>query len=359
MNRGVLLMKTIAITGPTGSIGMALIKKCISEGVRVLAFVNPDSKRLDRIPDNPLVSVIKCGLDGLSGCCAEDDNSVLVDGDACLTKCDAFYHFAWAGTFGDVRNNMPLQEQNAAYVLDAVRLAKRMGAKVFIGAGSQAEYGRVEGLLTADTPANPENGYGIYKLKAGNDSRKLCKELGMVHIWTRILSVYGPYDGMGTMIMSTITKLLNGEKPSLTKGEQIWDYLYSDDAANAMFLLGQVGVREYNEKYDCAVNSDSFEKDSGDSEENCEKLTSAVDGNVYVIGSGIGRPLREYMEIMRDTINPDLELGIGEVPYGPKQVMHLQADISDLKRDTGFNPNYDFEEGIRNTIEYVRNNMLL
>ena len=321
-------MKTVAITGPTGSIGMALIKKCISENVRVLAFVNPDSKRLDRIPDSPLVSVIKCGLDKLSDYCGENDNLATTDGDTCLTKCDAFYHFAWAGTFGDVRNNMPLQERNAEYVLDAVRLAKRMGAKVFIGAGSQAEYGRVEGLLTADTSANPENGYGIYKLKAGNESRKLCKELDMAHIWTRILSVYGPYDGMGTMIMSTIAKLLNGEKPSLTKGEQIWDYLYSDDAANAMFLLGQAGA-------------------SAD-------LVSAVDGNVYVIGSGIGRPLKEYMEIMRDAINLDLELGIGEVPYGPKQVMHLQADISDLKRDTGFEVQYDFEEGIRNTIEYVR-----
>lgn len=308
-------MKTIAITGPTGAIGMALIKKCIDEGVRVLAFVRPDSDRLDRIPDNPMVVTVKCGLDGLK------------DFDPELLECDVFYHFAWAGTFGDVRNNMPLQERNAAYVLDAVRLAKRMNAKVFIGAGSQAEYGRVEGMLTASTPTNPENGYGIYKLKAGNESRELCRELGLVHIWTRILSVYGPYDGNGTMIMSTISKLLRGEKPSLTKGEQIWDYLYSDDAANAMFLLGKAG---------CA-----------------EAYSGNVDGKVYVIGSGIGKPLAEYIQIMRDAIDPSLPLGIGDVPYGPRQVMHLQADISDLQRDTGFEVSTGFEEGIRSTIDFL------
>lgn len=330
-------MKTVAITGPTGAIGMALMKKCIQEGVRVLAFVRPDSARLDRIPDNPLIVPVLCGLDGIKDFNPEG------------LECDVFYHFAWAGTFGDVRNNMPLQEQNAEYVLDAVKLAKRMKAKVFIGAGSQAEYGRIEGMLTADTFTNPENGYGIYKLKAGNESRKLCGELGLVHIWTRILSVYGPYDGNGTMIMSTISKLLNGEKPSLTKGEQIWDYLYSDDAANAMFLLGEVGCKEYEQKY----NGDQSGTEEG-SGESIEHPYGSVDGKIYVIGSGIGRPLREYIEIMRDAINLSLPLGIGEVPYGPKQVMHLQADISELQRDTGFEVKVDFAEGIRKTIEYVR-----
>ena len=61
-------------------------------------------------------------------------------------------------------------------------------------------------------------------------------------IWTRILSIYGPYDGENTMVMSTIYKLLNSEKPSCTKGEQMWDFLYSKDAALAMRLLGEKGT---------------------------------------------------------------------------------------------------------------------
>ena len=56
----------------------------------------------------------------------------------------------------------------------------------------------------------------------------------------------------------------------------------------------------------------------------------------------------------RDAIDPALPLGLGEVPYGPLQVMHLQADASALQEDTGWRPATPFEEGIRETIEWVR-----
>lgn len=66
------------------------------------------------------------------------------------------------------------------------------------------------------------------------------------------------------------------------------------------------------------------------------------------------RPLKDYIEALRDAIDPALPLGLGEVPYGPLQVMHLQADTSALQEDTGWRPATPFEEGIRETIEWVR-----
>ena len=48
---------------------------------------------------------------------------------------------------------------------------------------------------------------------------------GYASYMDRILSIYGPYDGDKTMVMSTIGKLLKGESPSCTKGEQMWDFL--------------------------------------------------------------------------------------------------------------------------------------
>ena len=75
---------------------------------------------------------------------------------------------------------------------------------------------------------------------------------------------------------------------------------------------------------------------------------------VYPLGSGKARPLREYIEIMRDAIDPSLKLGFGEIPYAPLQVMHLQADITDLEQDTGFRPSVAFETGIQDTIEWMR-----
>ena len=57
---------------------------------------------------------------------------------------------------------------------------------------------------------------------------------------------------------------------------------------------------------------------------------------------------------MRDAINPEAKLGVGEVPYGPKQVMYLCADIDELKKDTGFEPQISFEDGIRKTIDWIK-----
>lgn len=51
-------------------------------------------------------------------------------------------------------------------------------------------------------------------------------------------------------------------------------------------------------------------------------------------GQRTARPLREYIETLRDAIDPALPLGLGKIPYGPQQVMFLQADITQLAADT-------------------------
>lgn len=45
-------------------------------------------------------------------------------------------------------------------------------------------------------------------------------------------------------------------------------------------------------------------------------------------------------------------LGIGDVLYADKQVMHLEADIEPLRADLGYTPQTMFDEGINETIKY-------
>lgn len=299
-------IRSAVITGPTGAVGTALCKLLAQEQITVWAVVKPESKRTEHLKELDGVQIISCDAANLSQ---------LTD-----IKADAFFHLAWAKTTGQGRNDMPAQIRNIQYTIDAVHAASRLGCKVFVGAGSQAEYGRVDHALTPDTPCFPENGYGMAKLCAGQMSRTECEKLGIEHIWPRILSVYGPHDGMGSMVSSVIRTLLKGECPALIAGEQIWDFLYADDAARALYLLALYGKS----------------------------------GAVYPLGSGQARSLKDYITMLRDAIDPSLLLGFGEIPYGDKQVMHLEADISALQRDTGFAPQTDFAAGIRKTIEWVR-----
>lgn len=305
-------MKKVVITGATGMIAVALIKYLIEKEIEVIAICRPNSSKLKNVPKHKLVRIVECDITDLIGL-----------KDYLNEKYDAFFHFAWNGTFGNSRNDSYLQNMNVKYTLDAVNLASHLGCEVFVGAGSQAEYGRVEGKLSSATPTDPENGYGIAKYTAGKLSAIYAKQLNIKHVWARILSVYGPNDNNFTMIMSTIEKLLNGERASFTKGEQEWDYLYCDDAAKAIYLMALYGK----------------------------------DQAVYPLGSGIHRPLSEYITILREEIPRDCEIGLGDIPYSDNQVMYLCADISELTKDTGFVPTMSFREGIKKTIQYKQNSL--
>lgn len=306
-------MKKVLITGPTGAVGMAVIKQCIEQEIEVYAICRPDSERKQRIPNHALVHIIECDLDSLQALTNKD-----------VPTSDIFFHLGWVSTIGEGRNDMDVQLKNIQYTLEAVRLAKRIGCDTFIGAGSQAEYGRPEAgtKLNADVATFPESGYGMAKLCAGQMSRIECEKLGLKHIWVRILSVYGPYDGEKTMIMSSIRRLLAGKRIPLTEGGQEWDYLYSEDAARALLLIGEKGI----------------------------------DHKIYCLGNGKTKRLRDYVEIMRDCVDSDSELGFGDIPYSDKQIMYLCADITELTRDVSFTPNTEFREGIRLTIEWARRN---
>lgn len=312
-------MKRAVVTGCTGMLGTALIEKLLEESFEVIAVARPGSSRLSNIPQSENVTVVELSMENISNL-PEILSGLSVD------KCDLFFHFAWDGTHGDSRNNMDIQLLNMKYSVDAVRVASKLKCEAFLGAGSQAEYGRVKDgtKLSGNLSCNPENGYGIGKFCAGKMTRIEAEKLGIKHVWVRILSTYGILDGAHTLPMSLIRGFYENGRASCTKGEQMWDYLYAKDAAEAFFL--------------CA--------------------TKGVHGKVYPIGSGVVKPLSYYIETIRNFIDPSMEIGFGEVDYYPGQVMYLCADIEELKNDTGFAPKYSFEEGIKETINWYKETYL-
>lgn len=293
-------MKTYVISGATGMIGRALTACLLSRGERVLALVRPDSERAAGLPKSPNFRLIGCDMAGYASYMPDE-------------KADVFFHLAWAKTTGESRDDMAAQWQNVRYALDAVHLAERFGCTKFVGAGSQAEYGPAKVPLSAETPVNPESGYGIAKYAAGKMTALLCRQLGMAHCWVRILSIYGEGDGKNTLISYLIRTLQSGEVPQLTPCEQTWDYLYAGDAAAALVAIADKGRN----------------------------------GAVYPLGNGQGRPLSDYVCTLRDCVASGAEVAFGARPYYPHQPMYLVADIRALTADTGFTPLVSFAEGIR------------
>ena len=302
------IINSIVVTGATSTIGVAVITEALKNNIHVLAICSKNCKKLNRLPLNDLLTIVECDI-------SEYKKFTISD----RKEYDAFFHFAWLSSINNIeRNNLYPQTQNIIYSLDSVELAEKLNCKIYIGAGSQAEYGRRKEILNESIEALPETAYGIAKLCAGQMTRLACKRKNIIHIWPRIFSVYGPCCADETVVQYTIKELLNGHVPKLSGGEQLWDFLYFKDAGKALLLLAQYGHN----------------------------------GETYCVASGNSHMLKEYLYQIRDMINPDIKLGLGIIPYDENTVMHLQADISKLKQQTGFLPEYSFEEGIKETIEW-------
>lgn len=303
-------IRSAVVNGALGSIGLALVDNLVHKGIHTWAIVCPGDARAKLLPKE--AQIVPCDMRSIDALPRLIGESV-----------DAFFHLAWMGTIGQGRNDMALQTENIRCAVAAVEAAEKLKCKVFVGAGSQAEHGRIEGFVRPDSPCFPLNGYGMAKLCAGQMTRSMCAARGIRHVWARIISVYGPNDGPLSVTSVIMNKLFKGEKPALTAGEQLWDYLYSDDAAEGLYCMAAAGK----------------------------------DGAVYPLGSGKVRPLAEYFSLIRDAVDPSLPLGLGELPYPPNQVMHLQADLATLHKDTGFSARVSFEEGIHKTVAICRSRM--
>lgn len=293
-------MKKLIITGATGMIGSAIVRESLKQNYDITCLVRASSSRIKNIPQVNHVHIIDCNISDYKTLELKD-------------KFDVFMHLAWDKTSVSGRDDVDCQLKNIEYTMDAVRLAKRCGCNIFIGAGSQAEYGIQKVPLTPELPVNPESGYGIAKYTAGKLAEMLCKQIGIRFNWMRILSVYGPNDGDNTLISYVCRELKAGRSPELTKCEQTWDYLHCDDAARAFLAVAEHGV----------------------------------DGKFYPLGSGRGRRLSDYLEDIKAIINPDIVLGFGKKEYYPHQPMHLVADVSELEKDTGWKSFILFRDGVK------------
>lgn len=303
----VITMNTIVVTGATSMIGSAIIRSALKHNVeKVYAVVRPGSTKLDHLPVDQRICLVACDTSHMT-----DLPELIHD------RCDVFYSIAWSLTGRERNADLMAQTVNIGYTIEAVEAAKELGCRAFVGAGSQAEYGRSAVLpMGPETATDPVQPYGIAKFAAGKMALTRASQLDLDAFWVRIFSVYGPYEKPTTMISSSLKKMKDGEVCDFTEGTQTWDFLYADDAGEAFIAIGR----------------------------------KAHGRKVYCLGSGEGKPLRDYILTMRDVVNPDLPVHLGAISYGPAGPLSICADITTLTEDTGWRPAISFEEGIRRTL---------
>ena len=293
-------MKKIIITGAAGFLGKNTVEVLQKKGYFVYAVIRPGSLHNDRLQETDRLKKIELDLADI-GRLPECING----------ECDAFLHLAWGG---DDRNGFAAQYRNVDYTLQALEAAKALSCKRFICTGSQAEYGLQSGLTTEETLPNPNTSYGAAKLAALYLSRNRAEQLGIEWIWGRVFSVYGKYEPRGRMLPDLIAALQQKKSFQLTSATQNWDYLYSEDAAEALVALLERGHA----------------------------------GEIYNIANGDVHPLRYFTEQLREYFAPEVNLYYGEDRC---QIVSLQPFVEKIKGDTGWFARTGFMEGIKQTYQ--------
>lgn len=302
-------MNRVLVTGASGFIGAAIVQQLVSAHVPTAVLVRPTSQpwRLgDRLRN---LTVIEGSFHDPAGY-----ETALAD-----FAPDTVFHLAWHGVGRKLRDDPDQVRVNVPGTIDLFLAAARAGARSFIAAGSQAEYGPSDRRIDEAHPTRPVTLYGAAKLA----TLTLLEQLAAAHAvrlaWMRVFSVYGPQDDEGTLVSTLIRRLLAGERPAVTSGRQLWDYLYVDDAAAAFLAVAR---------------SDA--------------------AGVFNVGAGVAPPLRDTVTLVRDLVDPALDVGFGEVPLGPGAVTRLEPDVSRLKAAAGWSPSVSLKDGLWASIAWQR-----
>lgn len=302
-------MRRAIVTGATGFIGSWLTCELLNSDYEVVAIVRNPNKLLPEIVDNKRLVVVK------------KDINVLSAGDIPSNSYDVFFNLGWAGVSPEQKNDVNLQVSNIPTALNALKVCNDVRCKLFLATGTVAEYALTTDVMNLDAKQSPNDMYGCAKVSAHYFLEVGARKLNQPFIWTVIPSTFGERRTDNNIITYTIRTLLEGKRPQYGNLEQMWDFLYVSEVVRALRLIGEKGKP----------------------------------GKVYGIGSGQYKPLKNYIVSIRDVIDNALELGIGEIPSLSSQTFSSCVNIYDLIRDTGFQPQVSFEEGINRTVQYWRN----
>ncbi len=290
----------IMVTGASGFLGSKLIKLLSLEN-EIIALTSSISGKLD----TNKVHYIECSM--------FDYNSlpdIVMD-----TDIDICIHLAWVGNSGEKKGDYNIQIENVRYSLDLINSLSKMGVKRFVGIGSLAEYDVLKYNLMDNSTPNKSSMYGICKLSLHMLSKVLCISKKIEYIWCTLANVYGGGDPTFNIVNYSIDSILSNEPSNFTNGIQLYDLIYIDDAINGIYLSSIKGVN------------------------GCE----------YYIGSGNPRPLKEYLEIIHNVVNPSKTIVYGTIPFNGVCLDKQQFDISKIK-EIGYVSTYNFENGLKITL---------
>lgn len=307
-------MENIVITGATGFLGSHLAQWLLEQGDRVYALVRPGSAKLQYLPEHRNLIPVYGTMEEAADCVEE------------IGHADAWFHFAWGGVNREEIDSPEVQAGNIRGSLACVEAAHRLGCRVFMDAGSRVEYGVIEdgrGVMTEEMECSPVNEYGKAKLEFFRQAVPVCERYGMNFCHLRFFSVYGYGDHPWSIISTLVRELPRGGRVSLSACRHEWNFMYIDDAVEAVGRLYEQ-VKDKPCKKGAAVN----------------------------IASRDTRVLKSFVEEVFELAGKRGTLEFGTFVQAKEGALSIRPDVSRMEAMTGgFRESYTFGRGITEMIK--------
>lgn len=310
----------ILITGAASFLGRHLVEYFLSKDEEVLALVRENARGADELlgykANNKFELIV---LD------MKDIERLDSDFDVCI-------HLAWGGIGKEGRMDENIQRENIDAAIKLMRVCKDRGAKRFLFAGSQAEYGQTLADIEAkygkdfdinaipkqseDAPTNPKSEYGKAKLELKSKLKNLGDSLGIEYVHMRIFSVYGSGDHETSLISTCIRNFKDNKDVHIGECIQSWNYIYIKDLCEAVYLLSQKDLQgEF----------------------------------VFNVAGENNRILMDYVKDIKRLLDSSSDIVVEKKEVASEGLPFLNPGIERLKR-IGFVESYGFEKGIKDCI---------
>lgn len=291
----------ILLTGATGFLGSRLLVGLLDAGHEVVAVKRSfsDADRIHVVLDHPSLHLFNIDI---------EDPKQLFE----RHPVDTIIHTATE--YG--RGNTPLYSILEANLLLPLRLAElglHHGTRCFINSDSF--------FNKANSSYSNLLNYSLSKKSLLIWLEKLSSQIKVINVVLE--HIYGPGDSESKFVESVIRQVAIQKIPhiKLTHGHQRRDFVYVDDVVRAYLKL-----IEYGRAHEFSLAS-------------------------FNVGTGKSTQVRDFVETVRDLSESSTELGFGDIPYRPDEIMNSFADTAPL-RELGWEPAVSIDEGIRQILAW-------